>query len=106
MRERRLGTKRRRLVPAPAWVLLLAGLALLVSACATPVGIKPVDIQTAYRIQTESALSAKQPSEPSKTVLRRLGLMDRFDEDPVAVLGKLHGGLQPTGDDDRLFALA
>ncbi|MGH7645555.1 MAG: hypothetical protein ACREMR_08205, partial [Gemmatimonadales bacterium] len=99
-------TGRRYLAPTPAWVLGLAGLALMVSACATPVGIKHVDIQTAYRQQTESALSARQPSDPSKTVLRRLGLMDRFDEDPAAVLGRLHAGLQPTGDDDRLFALA
>ena len=68
--------------------------------------MQPVDIQTAYRIQTESALSVGQPSEPSKTVLRRLGLLDRFDEEPVAVLAELHGGLSSAGDDDRLFALA
>ena len=68
--------------------------------------MQPVDIQTAYRIQTESALSVGQPSEPSKTVLRRLGLLDWFDEEPVAVLAELHGGLSPAGDDDRLFALA
>jgi hypothetical protein len=79
---------------------------LVVSGCATPVGVQPVDIQTAYRIHTESALSVGQPSEPSKTVLRRLGLLDRFDEEPVAVLAELHGGLSSAGDDDRLFALA
>jgi pimeloyl-ACP methyl ester carboxylesterase len=88
------------------WVLGLVGLALIVSGCATPIGVKPVDIQTAYRLHTESALSAGQPSEPSKTVLRRLGLLDRFDGAPGAVLADLHNGLRPTGDDDRLFALA
>ena len=88
------------------WVLGLAGLALIAAGCATPVGVKPVDIQTAYRLHTESALSAGQPSEPSKTVLRRLGLLDRFDEAPGAVLAELHSGLRPAGDDDRLFALA
>ena len=65
-----------------------------------------MSVQTGYRLQTEGALSAKQPSEPSKTVLRRLGLMDRFDEEPAAVLAELHRGLQPQGDDDHLFALA
>ena len=90
----------------PVWALRLAMLALVVSACATPVGVKYVDIQSGYRLRTESALSARQPSVSSKTVLRRLGLLDRFDEEPVAVLAELHRGLSPTGDDDRLFALA
>ena len=98
--------QRRRLAPITLWILGLASLALIVSGCATPVGVQPVDIQTAYRIHTESALSVGQPSEPSKTVLRRLGLLDWFDEEPVAVLAELHGGLSSAGDDDRLFALA
>ncbi len=68
--------------------------------------MKHVDIQTAYGLQTESALSAGQPLEPSKTVLRRHGLLDRFDEEPEEVLAELHGGLSQAGDEDRLFALA
>ena len=87
-------------------MLGLAGLALVLSGCATPVGVKHVDIQTAYRIQTESALSAERPSEPSKMVLRRLGLLDRFEAEPAKVLAELHNGLKPADDDDRLFALA
>lgn len=86
--------------------LCLAVLVLIVSGCGTPVGVKHVDIQTAYRIQTESALSERQPSEPAKTVLRRLGLMDRFDAQPAQVLAELHQGLRPSDDEDRLFALA
>jgi pimeloyl-ACP methyl ester carboxylesterase len=85
------------------WMLVFS---VLISGCATPVGVKPVDIQAAYAIQTESALSAEQPSEPSKTVLRRLGLMDRFETEPAKVLAELHRGLSPADDDDRLFALA
>ena len=97
---------RRRRSRIELWALTLASFALLTSGCSTPVGVKPVDIPTAYSIQTESALSAEQPSEASKTVLRRLGLMDRFETQPAAVLAELHRGLQPTGDEDRLFALA
>jgi pimeloyl-ACP methyl ester carboxylesterase len=93
-------------VPFIFWIFRFVGLALILSGCATPVGVKHVDIQTAYRIQTESALSAEQPSEPSKTVLRRLGLLDRFDAEPAKVLAELHRGLSPKDDDDRLFALA
>lgn len=88
------------------WILGLALLALMFAGCSTPVGVRHVDIQTAYGIQTASALSAEQPSESSKMVLRRLGLMDRFDTEPVQVLAELHRGLKPTDDDDRLFALA
>jgi pimeloyl-ACP methyl ester carboxylesterase len=88
------------------WIFGLAGFALLASGCSTPVGVTHVDIQTAYRIHTESALSAEQPSEPSKMVLRRLGMLDRFDAEPDKVLAELHAGLKPTDDDDRLFALA
>lgn len=93
-------------LPALAGLLLLAALALGLPGCSTPVGVAHVDIQTAYAIHTENALSAEQPSESSKMVLRRLGLLDRFDTEPAKVLAELHGGLNPSDDDERLFALA
>ncbi|MGH8550616.1 MAG: esterase/lipase family protein [Methylococcales bacterium] len=101
-----LTAQRRHLAPIILRVLGITGLLLVVSGCSTPVGVEHVDIQTAYSLLTESALSAGQPSESSKTVLRRHGLLDRFDEEPGAVLAELHRGLNPAGDDDRLFALA
>ena len=106
MKVSRQVTKPRWGMPTVPWMLWLAALALALSGCATPVGVKHVDTQTAYRLQTESALAAGQPSEPSKRVLRRLGFLDRFDAEPAAVLAELHRGLSPKGDDDRLFALA
>ena len=84
----------------------VTGTVLLASGCWTPVGVSHISPQAAYRLETESALSAGQPSEPSKIVLRRLGLLDRFDEEPTVVLRELHNGLGPSGDEDRLFALA
>ncbi|WAR43180.1 esterase/lipase family protein [Methylomonas rapida] len=95
--------------PIPIAFLQLASLALailLLQGCATPVGINPVDIQTGYQINTVSALSAGEASEASKMVLRRNGLMDRFETEPEAVLAELHAGLKPSGDEDKLFALA
>ena len=92
------------IVPMP--VLALVGLVLLAVGCATPVGVTQLDLQAGYRLQTESALSAGEPSEPSKMVLRRLGLLDRFEAQPETVLAELHRGLSPAGDEDRLFALA
>ncbi len=88
------------------WKLASAMLVLLVSGCANPVSVSHVDIQTAYRLNNENALSAGRPSEAAKTVLRRQGLLDRFETEPVRVLDVLHRGLQPAGDEDRLFALA
>ena len=95
--------KRRRLGETPPWI---AALTLALSGCATPVGVTHLDPQTGYSLNTESALSQRQPSEASKTVLRRLGLLGRFDEDPEVVLAGLHSGLGPADDEDRLYALA
>ncbi|MDP2203294.1 MAG: alpha/beta hydrolase [Methylicorpusculum sp.] len=85
---------------------VVALVVLLIQGCATPVGIKPVDIQSGYRLNTENALSSGRPSEASKTVLRRNGLMDRFETEPEKVLAELHAELKPTGDEDKLFTLA
>src|SRR5262249_10424424 len=86
--------------------LAVVGLALLAVGCVTPVGVTPVDVQEAYRLQYENVLAADRPSEASKAVLRRLGLLDRFADDPAGVIAELHNGLPPTGGEDRLFALA
>jgi pimeloyl-ACP methyl ester carboxylesterase len=86
--------------------LVAVGLALLAVGCATPVGVTPVDVEVAYRLQYQNVLSAHRPSEPSKSVLRRLGILERFEDEPAAVIAELHQGLLPTGDEDRLFALA
>ena len=86
--------------------ILATSIALMLSGCATPVSVKHVDIPTAYRNQTASAISSSQPSNASSIVLRQHGLQDRFETEPAAVLAELHKGLEPTGDDDLLFALA
>ena len=78
----------------------------MLSGCTTPVSVKHVDIPTAYRNQTASAISSSQPSNASSIVLRQHGLQDRFETEPAAVLAELHKGLEPAGDDDHLFALA
>ncbi|MDD5266406.1 MAG: alpha/beta hydrolase [Methylococcales bacterium] len=86
--------------------ILTSSFALIISGCATPVSVKHVDIPTAYRNQTASAISSSQPSNASSIVLRQHGLQDRFETEPAAVLAELHKGLKPVDDDDQLFALA
>jgi hypothetical protein len=98
--EKKMKQKQRQLL-----LILSAGAALILSGCATPISVKHVDIQTAYRIHTESALSSGEPSDASSTVLRRHGQLDRFETEPAVVLAELHKSLKPV-DDDQLFALA
>jgi pimeloyl-ACP methyl ester carboxylesterase len=84
---------------------LLSCLLLLVSACATPIGVARVDTQSVYRSLTASVLSTGQPSAATEQVLVRTGLAQRFKDDPEAALATL----RETGEDlsrDRLFALA
>ena len=85
--------------------LLLSGLLLLVSACATPIGVARVDTQSVYRSLTASVLSTGRPSASTEQVLVRTGLAQQFQNDPEATLAALRGtgvGLSR----DRLFALA
>ena len=83
----------------------LLGALLLASACATPIGAAPGDRQSVYRALTSNVLSSGELSAPTQQVLLRLGLGERFDEEPEAVLSELRG----SGSDlsrDQLSALA
>jgi pimeloyl-ACP methyl ester carboxylesterase len=87
-------------------MMLSASIVLMLSGCATPISVDHVDIQTAYRIQTASAISSGELSNASSIVLRQHGLLDRFETEPAKVLAELHKNIKPVGDDDQLFALA
>src|SRR5229473_3339160 len=70
---------------------LLAAVLLLACACATPIGVTHVDTQVMYRSLTASVLSSDRPSQYSEQLLTRLGLGERFDNDPELVLAALRG---------------
>ena len=91
---------------AGSLVLVLAGLLVLASACATPVGVREISSQQAQRNLTTSVLSRGEPSAHSTQVLTRLDLLERFAARPADALAELQAGLAPEGDEDRLFALA
>ncbi len=88
--------------------LIAIALALaFATACATsPIGARRMDMRAVHRALTASAVSTGKPSAPTAQVLHRLGLFERFARDPGGVLRELHDGLAPSGDQDRLFALA
>ena len=89
--------------PALGRVGGLLGLLLLASACATPVGVTRVDTQEMYRSLTTSVLSTGELSQYSDNLLTRLGLRQRFDEMPEAVLAGLRG---PGAGLDQEYLLA
>jgi hypothetical protein len=86
---------------------LLGAMTLALGAgCSTPVGVSRDDPRAVHRSLTESALSGDRPSAPTRELLTRLGLRERFARDPDAALAELHRGLSAEGDGERLFALA
>ncbi len=100
-----LPKSQQRLTDLLKFILLSMSVMILVG-CTSPVGINRLDIQESYQQNTISALSSAQPSEASKMVLRRHGLMDRFESEPAQVLAELHISLKDSGDESQLFALA
>src|SRR5262249_39572431 len=86
--------------------LLLLAVAALAGACATPVGVTPVDPQSANHLLTANVVSAGQPSEFTLRVLRRFGLQERFEKEPAEALSALHQTFVSRGGVDRLVALA
>lgn len=88
------------------FAIAAAFLSLLLSACATPIGIQRGDPHLVHRTLTANVLSTGEPGSFSVQLLRRLNLYDKFADDPAKVLEELHKALKPKGDEDRLMALA
>ena len=84
---------------------LLLGALVLGSACSTPIGVVRGDRHTMYRSLTSSVLSNGELSAGSVQVLNRLGLTERFEDEPEAALIELRGSGEVLSR-DRLFALA
>jgi pimeloyl-ACP methyl ester carboxylesterase len=88
------------------WTVVLAIVVLFSSGCATPVGVKRLDVQAAHRELNANVLSTGKPSDYSTQILERSALTDRFKSDPQTVLAELNSGLGKTDERDRLFALS
>ena len=82
-------------------------LAVLASACASPVGVSIESPRVIHRYLTQSALSSNEPSAFSLIELRRYDLLDAFHDDPDAALARLHEvALQNGLPAQDLFALS
>lgn len=89
-----------------AIVLGMALALLMLSGCATPVGVRLIDPKQIQRNLTASILSSDQLSAPTMYILNRADLGERFEDQPEEVLAILHKGLPTASESDRLFALA
>lgn len=90
-------------ISIPAVGLLLVALA---PGCRHPVGVDEVDARETYAEVTRNALHPGVPSVFSRQLLGRLDLIDRFEDEPGVVLGKLHQRLCQRFRRETLFALA
>ncbi|HSO61324.1 MAG TPA: alpha/beta fold hydrolase [Desulfobacterales bacterium] len=80
--------------------------ALVLSGCATPVGVRSLDSKEANRRLTETVLSNDKLSAPTLQILNRAGLEKQFQSEPAAAITALHKALPTAREADRLFALA
>ncbi len=81
-------------------------LALLLSGCATPIGVVRGTTQDIHYALTANVLSAGEPSSWSNQVLQRTNLYERFQQDDQAALKELRQAYLARATSDRLFALA
>jgi pimeloyl-ACP methyl ester carboxylesterase len=87
-------------------VATLIVLVVYVSGCATPVGVKHVDQERAYRTLDANILSSGKPSAYSRQLLERHALVKKYDDHPAQVINELYSGLGKPDERDRLFALS
>ena len=85
-------------------VLLLC--ALLLSGCATPVGVNMVSPREAYQDAYANPLNAGVLSDQAKYVLNRYDLLKKFDSEPAAAIADLHEKALHDDRGDILYALA
>ena len=79
---------------------------LLLSGCATPVGVSLVSPREAYQVAYANPLSADVASDQAKYVLNRYGLLKKFNNDPALAIADLHEKALHDDRRDILYALA
>lgn len=93
------------LVTTFLWIALLFG-SLILTGCATPVGVRTLKPEAANRSLTESVLSDQSLSASTQQVLNRSGLAEQFRKEPAATIQALRSGMPTVLGSGRYFALA
>lgn len=81
-------------------------LLLVLSGCATPVGVRHLSPEQGYENLTVNVLSGGALSAETTQIINRFGLAELYDDEPEEVLAVVHNGLPTIKESDRLFALA
>ena len=79
---------------------------ILLSGCATPIGIKQVSPRDSYRQLMTNPLTEGVASNATNIVLRRFNLVGEYEDDPAAVIAYLHDKALHDDRRDTLYALA
>lgn len=99
--------RRLRLLPRTA---ASAALLLLLAGCASPVSVREVSLQHAYTDRARSALSGRQLSNTTHTILQRQNLLKLWESHPTRTIDTLRAMTQrhfyAHKLEDQLFALA
>ena len=90
----------------PALCGIFVAALVVLSGCATPVGVRHLNPQEAQRQLTASVLSGDTLSAPTMQILNRSGMARQFQTQPGEVIADLHKGMPTAREADRLFALA
>jgi len=84
-----------------------AGLMLLLAACAPPIQVERVNPREVDRELGSNVISTGRLAEPTRIVLHREDLSERFAADPEGAIASLHGAVTAgSADPDALYALA
>jgi pimeloyl-ACP methyl ester carboxylesterase len=88
-------------------LLLLVTAVLVISGCATPVGVKRIDPRKVQRELTSNILTTSDLSQATQNVLYQHDLIQRFEDDPEGSIADLHAYVVDRGGDgDAIFALS
>jgi pimeloyl-ACP methyl ester carboxylesterase len=79
---------------------------LVLSGCATPVGVSFLDLQASNRKLTENVLADGSLSAPTQQLLNRAGLSQQYGKEPAAAIENLRTALPTASKADRFFALS
>ena len=93
-------------VPERVLKIFLAILLLALVGCATPVGVRHLSHEKAYRTLTASVLSGEGLSEPTVQLVNRVGLAEAYQDAPADTIADLHQRISAQHDSNLLFALA
>jgi hypothetical protein len=86
-----------------AYVLVLA---LLLTGCSTPIGVRQLAPQDAYRVSMAGPLREGVASPATIIIINRYNLSKQMQKDPVAVIRRLHARALEDHRRDILFALS